>query len=210
MVEKGVQGPAMNPSRSDKTTSVLLVGVGGQGTILAGKVISAAAIEMGYDVKMSEVHGMAQRGGSVSTHVRWGPKVHSPLIKEGGADFIVAFESLEALRWIRFLAPEGTVIVNNLKIPPMTVLQGAAEYPDNAIELLRARASVVLVEAEAIARSIGSPRSANMVLTGVLASRLGRSGAGAISWEKAIRNTVPAHTVDANLAAFRAGWDMSP
>lgn len=188
-----------------ESKNLLLVGVGGQGTILASKIIASVLAECGFDVKMSEVHGMAQRGGSVVTQVRYGDKVHSPLIETEEADFILAFERLEAARYLRFLKPGGTVIVNDLALPPLPVLLGQVAYPENTVDLLNEKAGrVILVDAAAVAREAGNPRTQNVVLVGALAAVLGLSDLA--RWETVLTGLVPPKTVDANIAALRLGY----
>jgi len=181
-----------------------MVGVGGQGTVLASKVLAQAACGAGYDIKVSEIHGMAQRGGSVVTQVRLGEKVYSPLIAEGGADIVLAFEKLEGLRFLRFLRPGGTMIVNDQEIPPVPVLAGAAEYPAGIVDYIRrAVPAAVVVDALGLALECGSARAANVVLLGVLARRLPIARE---IWEEALAGRVPARFLEANRAAFRAGY----
>jgi len=182
--------------------NLLLVGVGGQGMILAGKILSNGLLAAGYDVKMSEVHGMAQRGGSVSTQVRYGEKVYSPIIGPGEADILVAFEAMEALRWLPYLRPSGTCVVNDQKIPPVPVLLGKREYPEDAIERVRAKASTTVLDAVAIATTAGNPRTMNLVLLGALVAAM---GLGDVDWEQAIADNVKSQFVAANVAAFTAG-----
>lgn len=189
-----------------KTTNVLIVGVGGQGTLFAGKVIGEVAEKSGMDVKQSEVHGMAQRGGSVVTYIRIGEKVVSPLIEKGEADVIVAFEQLEALRWIEFLKPGGTVIVNEQRISPMPVIIGAAKYPDNIWERLQnAGLKPIRLNAVDIARKSGNVKAINIVLLGVLAKHLPLERS---LWESAVTEKSPHGSAPINLAAFAAGWDV--
>ena len=152
--------------------NVLFVGVGGQGAILASKILTIGLIESGYDVKMSEVHGMSQRGGSVSTQVRFGPKVYSPIIGTGTADLLVSFEEMEAARYLKFLKPEGKVVVNTLQIPSMPVLSGKRKYPQTVLEELKSRTIVLPLNATQIATDIGNPKSANVVLLGALIKAL--------------------------------------
>lgn len=191
---------------SNETTSILVVGVGGQGTILASRVLTVALLRAGYDVKMAEVHGMAQRGGSVVTHVRFGSRIFSPLTPKGTADFLLAFEKLEALRWLDYLKPGGTVLVNNLELPPLSVLTDQAVYPEDIFKKLEERAGrVTVIPAQELAQASGSIRSQNIVLLGVLARHLGIAFQ---EWETVIRENVPPHTVEANLAAFRAGLEV--
>jgi indolepyruvate ferredoxin oxidoreductase beta subunit len=130
-----------------EVTSILLVGVGGQGTILVSSILSKGLVAAGHDVKMSEIHGMAQRGGSVSTQVRFGDKVWSPIVGRGGADIVVAFEVMEAARWLPYLKPGGKVIVNDMEIPPAPVLMGRAEYPKGLLDVIRARFNTTVVNA---------------------------------------------------------------
>lgn len=141
--------------------SILLVGVGGQGTILASKILTTGLIENGYDVKMSEVHGMSQRGGSVSTQVRFGKKVYSPIIGEGTADILVSFEEMEAARYAKFLKQDGKMVVNTYRIPSMPILSGAKTYPENIIEKLAEKVSTMSLDATKIAADLGNPKSAD-------------------------------------------------
>lgn len=185
-------------------TNVLLVGVGGQGTILAARILSGVLQEAGYDVKMSEVHGMSQRGGSVVTFVRYGEKVYSPLVEKGTADLILSFEKLEALRWLPYLKPEGTIIVNDLALLPAPVLLGKAEYPYNALDILQEKAkTLITVDASKVAEEeVGNVRTQNVVLLGALASHMDME---ADIWQQVIRDNVPPKTIEANLKAFAAG-----
>ncbi len=187
-----------------KVTNVLLVGVGGQGTILAARILSGVLQEAGYDVKMSEVHGMSQRGGSVVTFVRYGDKVYSPLVDKGKADIILSFEKLEALRWLPYLKADGTMVVNDLALLPAPVLMGKAEYPYNALDILRAKAKklIALDATKVAAEEAGNIRTQNVVLLGALAKHM---DIPTETWEKVIRESVPPKTVDANLKAFAAG-----
>lgn len=189
-----------------KPIDVLMVGVGGQGTILASKVLSAAAQLAGYDIKMSEIHGMAQRGGSVSTQVRLGEKVFSPLITEGSADVIMAFERLEALRWLGYLKPGGSMIINDQAIAPVPVLAGLAEYPAEIIAYIKTAVPETLaVDALTIATECGEARAANIVLVGALARRL---PIPLETWQKALEARVPPKFIEANRAAFNAGYNL--
>ena len=190
-----------------ETINVLIVGVGGQGTLFAGKVIGEVAEKSGLMVKQSEVHGMAQRGGSVVTYVRIGDQVISPLIEKGEADLIVAFEQLEALRWIEFLKPNGIVIVNEQMISPMPVIIGAAKYPADVFDRLdRAGVQTVRVDAPAIAAQSGNPKAVNIVLLGMLAKRLPMARE---LWLDAIAAKSPAPFVSANQEAFNKGWNIA-
>jgi indolepyruvate ferredoxin oxidoreductase beta subunit len=174
---------------ADDVTSVLLVGVGGQGTILASDVLAKVAAACGLDVKLAEVHGMSQRGGSVDTAVRFGEHVYSPVIDPGTADHLIAFELLEAARWIHFLKPAGRLVVNNRMIAPLPVLTGEFVEPTG-------------IEAEEIACEAGSPRSANVVLLGAMSVGLPFEEA---VWREVLSARVPPKTVDGNLAAFGLG-----
>ena len=144
--------------------NILLVGVGGQGTILASKILSTALVSAGYDVKMSEVHGMAQRGGSVTTQIRYGEKVYSPIIGRGEADVMVCFEKMEALRWLDFVKPDGKLVINDYEIPSAPILVGKEPYPEGIIEDLSAKTEVSVFKAADIARELGNPKTMNIVL----------------------------------------------
>ncbi len=187
-----------------ETKSIIIVGVGGQGTLLASRLLGAALLSENYDVKVSEVHGMSQRGGSVVTYVKYGEEVFSPIVREGQADFILAFEQLEAARWLPFLKKGGTMIANSQKIDPMPVVIGNAQYPDGVLEAIRATGTN-LVEADALSLAVeaGSPKAVNVVLIGVMASRMDLPYA---VWEKAIRVTVPEKFLEMNLRAFKLGF----
>ncbi len=185
----------------DRTLTVLLVGVGGQGTILAGSLLAMAAADAGLDVKVSEIHGMSQRGGSVSTVVRMGKKVESMVADPGCADVIVAFESVEALRAQDYLREGGKMFVNDEVIVPVSVAIGNFEMPED-IEGKLDELGAVRIPAGQIAREVGSPRSTNVVLVGALSTALPFS---AEDWEDAISRRVPPKTVEANLKAFRKG-----
>lgn len=185
----------------ESTKTILLVGVGGQGTILAGNLLALAAARSGLDVKVSEIHGMSQRGGSVSTAIRIGEKVSSMIVDPGCADVIVAFEAVEALRAQHFLAPGGSLFVNDEQIVPVSVNIGNASMPEQVDERLEALGAV-LVDAGRIARDLGSPKSTNVVLVGALSTALPLPTE---LWESVIAERVPPKTVEANLAAFRAG-----
>ena len=183
-------------------TSVLFVGVGGQGTILASKILTIGLIEHGYDVKMSEVHGMSQRGGSVSTQVRFGKKVYSPIIGEGSADILVSFEEMEAARYARFLKKGCKMVVNKTQIPSLPVLSGACQYSQGIIAELKKHVPVWDLDATKIATDLGNPKSANVVLLGALIEALGLHD---IDWKSIIAKTVKPAFVDINLKAFDAG-----
>lgn len=182
--------------------SILLVGVGGQGTILASKILTQGLIENGYDVKMSEVHGMSQRSGSVSTQVRFGTKVYSPIIGEGTADILVSFEEMEAARYAHFLKKDGKAVINTYRIPSMPILTGTRDYPDDIIGMLRQRVSTMALDATGIAEKVGNPKSANVVLLGALVKAMGLTD---IDWDPIIAKTVKPAFIDVNRKAFAAG-----
>ena len=182
--------------------SILLVGVGGQGTILASKILTQGLIENGYDVKMSEVHGISQRSGSVSTQVRFGTKVYSPISGEGTADILVSFEEMEAARYAHFLKKDGKVVVNTYRIPSMPILTGTRDYPDDIIGMLRQRVSTMALDATGIAEKVGNPKSANVVLLGALVKAMGLTD---IDWDPIIAKTVKPAFIDVNRKAFAAG-----
>jgi len=187
------------------TKNIMIVGVGGQGTLLASKLMGKAFIEQGYDVKVSEVHGMSQRGGSVVTYVRYGDKVYSPLVEKGEADIIIAFEQLEAARWVPFLRPGGVLITNTQKIFPMPVISGAAVYPAGVLDEIRGkRITVIDIDAVTLAEQSGSQKAVNVVLLGVAARYLGLERP---VWEEIIRSTVPPKTVEVNQTAFALGFE---
>jgi len=195
MNKKAIEGEAMR--------SVVLAGVGGQGTILAANLLASALVEHGYDVKTSEVHGMAQRGGSVISMVRFGSAVASPLVPYGEAEALVATELLETLRNLEFLAPGGRVIASRTRVDPLPVLQGAVEYPADAEERISSIApESIIVDAAAIAADAGDARAANTVLLGILSLML---PVGEDEWLAAIESLVKAKAVEANRKAFLAG-----
>jgi indolepyruvate ferredoxin oxidoreductase, beta subunit len=186
-----------------KTKNILLVGVGGQGTILASKILTQGLIEAGYDVKMSEIHGMAQRGGSVSTQVRYGEKVFSPIIGKGEADILVSFEMMEALRWLEYLKPTGKIIVNDYQIPSAPILMGKSEYPEGVIDKIADKADTTVIHAAKIAKEIGNPKTMNVVLLGALVKAMSLDQ---IDWEKFVELNVKPKTIALNLEAFRKGF----
>jgi indolepyruvate ferredoxin oxidoreductase beta subunit len=186
-----------------KNSNILIAGVGGQGTVLASKILGLAAMKAGVDVKQSEVHGMSQRGGSVVTHVRFGEKVYSPLVAIGAADVIMAFEELEALRYLPYLKKDGLMIVNKQQMAPMPVITGAAQYPDGPVEeMLSKGIRVKAIDAFAIGRQAGDARAANVVLLGVLARELPFPQK---LWVEALEESLKPQLVAMNLAAFQAG-----
>ncbi len=186
--------------------NILLVGVGGQGTILASKVLTSGLIDAGYDVKMSEIHGMSQRGGSVSTQVRYGDEVLSPIVGKGAADVIVAFERMEALRWLDHLKPNGKMVVNDFSILPAPVLLGKAEYPEGIIEELSSKCDVLSIKAGEIAEELGNAKAMNVVLLGALVKAIG--GLDDVDWDKQIEKNVKPKFVELNKKAFKAGYEI--
>ena len=184
------------------TTSIMIVGVGGQGTLLASRLLGSVLLGQGCDVKLSEVHGMSQRGGSVVTYVRWGDKVYSPLVDLGEADYILSFEPLEAARWIGYLKKGGTLITNTRETAPMPVITGAAKYPESIIEKLSGLADVRALDALALAEQAGSTKAVNVVLIGVLSKLLPFPEE---SWLEAIDTTVKPAFRDLNKKAFALG-----
>ena len=185
--------------------NIVIVGVGGQGTLLTSRVLGSLTSTAGYDVKLSEVHGMAQRGGSVVTYVRYGDKVYEPIVEEGQADILIAFEQLEALRYAHYLKEDGVMIINDTKIAPMPVMLGMREYPAHIIESLRTKYRVISAEATERAIQMGNPKVFNLIILGLLASELEFTKE---DWVKAIERCVPSHTLDVNLAAFEYGWQV--
>ncbi len=187
------------------TNSILLVGVGGQGTILASKLLTIGLMEAGYDVKMSEIHGMSQRGGSVSSQVRYGEKVYSPVIEIGGADILVSFEKMEALRWLKYLKPEGKVIVNDYKINSMPIITGKANYLEDEINEELKRVGARLVDASNDAIKLGNPKTMNIILLGSLVKSMKLEN---IDWNKIISNNVKKEFIDINIKAFEVGMNL--
>lgn len=185
--------------------SILLVGVGGQGTILASKLLTTGLMEAGYDVKMSEIHGMSQRGGSVSSQVRYGDKVQSAVIELGGADILVSFEKMEAMRWLEYLKTDGKVIVNNFEIGPAAVLSGKVEYPEGIIEEISSKVETMVVDATKHAREMGNPKVMNVILLGAIVKSMGLEG---LEWERIIRENVKEKFIDINIKAFMHGMSL--
>lgn len=183
---------------------IMIVGVGGQGTLLASRIIGNVALRLGSDVKVSEVHGMSQRGGSVVTYVKMGEKVHSPLIDEGEADVILAFEELEALRWHKYLKKGGKMIINRQKITPMPVIIGNAKYPEEAVEkIVAAGTDVIAIDALQLAKEAGNIKAVNVVLLGLLAKK---TGIDKEIWLESLKENVPQKFLDINLKAFEEGY----
>ena len=188
------------------TKSILLVGVGGQGTILACKLLTIGLMQKGYDVKMSEIHGMSQRGGSVSSQVSYGERVESPVIELGGADILISFEKMEALRWLEYLRPDGKVVVNDYRINPMPVVSGVAEYSDKILDELKSRvADITIVKAFDEAVALGSPRVLNIVLLGATIKMMGLMD---IDWQAIIAGEVKAELVELNHRALAKGMSL--
>ncbi len=188
-----------------KTTNIMIVGVGGQGSLLASKLLGQLLVAENYDVKVSEVHGMSQRGGSVVTYVKYGEKVNSPIICDGEADFIVSFEKIEAARWVNCLTPNGRIIVNTQQIDPMPVITGAAEYPEGALdELSAAGVKVDALDALTLADEAGSSKAVNIVLMGKLARYLDIPYE---RWIEEIEKAVKPKFVDINKKAFELGYN---
>jgi len=188
---------------TDRVQNILMVGVGGQGVILAGEIISEVMMRAGYDVKKSEVHGMAQRGGSVSSHVRFGSKVYSPLIKKGDADVLFSFELLESARYLDFMRSDALIMVNSQKVLPPSVTLGVDTYPEQIPEILRARFSRVdIVDALDIAKRAGNARALNVAFLGALSRHF---AVDENLWKDVISAMLPAKLVDVNIKAFLLG-----
>ncbi|MBR0535955.1 MAG: indolepyruvate oxidoreductase subunit beta [Clostridia bacterium] len=184
--------------------AIMIVGVGGQGTLLASRILGSALLSKGYDVKVSEVHGMSQRGGSVVTYVKYGEKVYSPVIGEGEADLILAFEQLEAARWLPCLKTDGKVIVNTQKIDPMSVVIGDSVYPENVLADVRAAgAEVQQLDALPLAVEAGSAKAVNVVLIGAMAKN---TDIDKEIWLEAVKSCVPPKFLELNLKAFELGY----
>ncbi len=188
---------------SDTVKNIMIVGVGGQGTLLTSRILGGIMESAGYDVKISEVHGMAQRGGSVVTFVRYGKNVAEPIVEEGQADIIIAFERLEALRYAHFLKPDGVFIINDQRIDPMSVVTGSAEYPENIIEDLKKDHTVYSIDAMDEAKKIGNQRVFNIIVLGLAARNMDFTKE---QWLDIIEKKVPPKTVEINRKAFLAGY----
>lgn len=187
-----------------ETKNIMIVGVGGQGTLLTSRILGGITVDAGYDVKLSEVHGMAQRGGSVVTFVRYGEKVSEPIVEEGQADVLIAFEKLEALRYAHFLKPDGVIVVNDWRIDPITVVTGAAQYPENIIEKLSEKYKVYSMNAMEEAEELGNVKAFNVIILGLAARHMDFEKE---AWLRVIENTVPPKTVEINKSAFLMGYD---
>ena len=181
---------------------IVIIGVGGQGTLLTSRILGALAGEVGQDVKVSEVHGMSQRGGSVITYVRIGSDVASPMVDFGSADYVLAFEELEAMRALPYLKKDGTMIVNAQEIMPMPVITGAARYPEGILDSLAAKCNLVALDALKLAAQAGSAKAVNLVLLGVLKKRLGGDDG---PWQRSIANCVKEKFLEVNQRAFKLG-----
>lgn len=188
------------------TKNIMIVGVGGQGTLLTSRIIGRAALAAGLDVKISEVHGMAQRGGSVVTFVRFGESVSEPVVEEGQADVVIAFERLEALRYAHFLKKDGVLVVNDCRIDPMTVVTGAREYPENILDGLSDAHTVYAVDGRAVALALKNSKVLNSVVLGFAARHIGFDEA---LWLDTVEKTVPQKTVAINREAFLRGYALS-
>jgi indolepyruvate ferredoxin oxidoreductase beta subunit len=186
--------------------SILISGVGGQGAILISRLLTGGLIKAGYDVKQSEVHGMAQRGGSVTTQVRWGDKVYGPVFGKGQADIMIALEQMEAVRYADFLKPDGVAVINDYKRDSMTTASGLEEYPEGCVEAMKEQFETIVVDADGIARELGNARCMNVVLFGAICDKLGEDG---IDWEEIVRETVPQKALDLNIKAFHAGREAA-
>ncbi len=191
--------------KTDMTKNIMIVGVGGQGTLLASRILGNTVINEGYDVKVSEVHGMSQRGGSVVTYVKYGDKVHSPIVDRGEADVILAFELLEAYRALPYLKEGGKIIINNQQIDPMPVITGAAAYPENIGEKIAALCDTTIVNALDLAKSAGNMKAVNVVLIGVMAKT---TDIPYENWVETIKTTVPEKFLEVNLKAFELGYNL--
>ena len=186
------------------TKNIMIVGVGGQGTLLTSRILGGITTAAGYDVKLSEVHGMAQRGGSVVTFVRYGDYVAEPIVEEGQADVLIAFERLEALRYSHFLKKDGALVVNDLRMDPITVVTGAAQYPENIIENLSEKYRVYTVDAMTEAKKLGNTKTFNVIVLGIAAQHMDFSKE---AWLEVIEKTVPPKTVELNKQAFLLGYN---
>lgn len=189
-----------------ETKNIMIVGVGGQGSLLASKLLGHLLLSQGYDVKVSEVHGMSQRGGSVVTYVRYGDKVYSPVIDKGEADYIVSFEILEAARWLPFLKKDGQIVTNTQQIDPMPVITGAAEYPEDLISKLKATgAKVDALDCLSLAEQAGSAKAVNIVLLGRLSHYFDLPDE---AWMRSLEANVPSKFLEMNKKAFELGKNM--
>ena len=189
---------------ANNTKNIMIVGVGGQGTLLTSRILGGITVDAGYDVKLSEVHGMAQRGGSVVTFVRYGEKVAEPIVEEGQADLLIAFEMLEAKRYAHFLKKDGVLVVNEQRIDPITVVTGVATYPEGIVEELEKEYSVLKINAMDEALKLGNSKVFNIIVLGMAAKHMDFSKE---DWLKVIEKTVPPKTVEMNKKAFLLGFE---
>lgn len=187
------------------TKNIILSGVGGQGTILASKLLTLGLMDAGYDVKMSEIHGMSQRGGSVTSQIRYGEKVDSPVIERGDGDLLISFEKMEALRYLEYLKKDGKVIVNDFEIKPLSVLSADAEYSDRILDELSSKANVIAMDAATKAQELGNSKVMNVILLGAIVKLMELTD---IDWESIIEENVKAHTVDINKKALKLGMEL--
>ena len=188
------------------TTNIMITGVGGQGSLLASRILGKTFMSLGYDVKVSEVHGMSQRGGSVVTYVKYGEKVASPVICKGEADFLISFEMLEAARWLPYIKKDGVVVTSTQEINPMPVIMGVKEYPQNIAEKIEAKGiKLMKADALAVAEECGSSKASNVVLIGMFAKH---SDIPKEVFLKAVEESVPAKFKDLNIEAFNRGYEL--
>jgi indolepyruvate ferredoxin oxidoreductase beta subunit len=189
-----------------ETKSIMIVGVGGQGSLLASRIIGNVLLSQGFDVKVSEVHGMSQRGGSVVTYVKYGDKVYSPVIEKGEADIIVSFELLEAARWLSYLKKGGHLITSTQTLDPMPVITGAAQYPTDIVEKIKGLGvDIIAADALSLAEEAGNAKASNVVLMGLIASKMSFDDS---VWKDAIKNCVPEKFLELNLKAFELGKNI--
>lgn len=188
-----------------ETKNIMIVGVGGQGTLLTSRILGGIMLHAGYEVKLSEVHGMAQRGGSVVTFVRYGEKVSEPIVEEGQADVLIAFERLEAMRYAHFLKKDGVLVVNDQRIDPMPVVTGAVQYPDHIIEELAKEHRVISVDAMGEAKKLGNSKVFNVIVLGLAAKHMDFKKE---DWLTVIENTVKPKTIEINRKAFETGYAL--
>lgn len=189
-----------------ETKSIMIVGVGGQGSLLASRIIGNVLLSQGYDVKVSEVHGMSQRGGSVVTYVKYGEKVYSPVIEKGEADIIVSFELLEAARWLSYLKKGGHLITSTQALDPMPVITGAAQYPTDIVEKIKGMGvDIIAADALSLAEEAGNAKASNVVLMGLIASKMSFDDQ---VWKDAVKQCVPEKFLELNLKAFELGKNI--
>lgn len=185
------------------TKNIMIVGVGGQGTLLTSRILGGIVLKAGYEVKLSEVHGMAQRGGSVVTYVRYGDHVAEPIVEEGQVDILISFERLEALRYLHYLKKDGVIIVNNWRIDPITVVTGVATYPEGILETIEKDHTLYTINAMEEAKKLGNSRVFNIIVLGLAAKHMDFTEE---DWLQVIEETVPPKTVEINKTAFKIGY----